>query len=534
MLSEDEDAFSLKPRHSSLVTAFNMAFQRQLLRGSVVVGFFSLLSAFSGILVETSIAAQLGLSKSSDSFYAAFTIPYILTNLFSATSQFSLVPFFSTLDSRDFMQDLGRGLSYVLNLMFLGLGLFALVGAFAAPWMMRAIAPGFTRPQVELATQLGRWLFLVVVPAGIAEVFRSFLLSRHSFVLSSAAGFIRNIVVILVILRGFDRLGPFSIVLGYLLGYLLQMLVLGLQIAISFPVRYSLTLTGSGEAFRRLRGAGTAQVGGALAWQVEVLAERMIASFLPAGTLTAVNYGSKILYTMVELLGGSVGTAALPQLARDAMGKTREVERKTFKDIAEISLFFTSPPAVFCLMLSHNIIRLVFERGHFTPAATGLMSRVFFYYCLSLVPLSFLRLLTFYLFARVESGAFLRLSILLYSLNLGFDLFYVGVLHLGARGIPLGLLMASVIVCALCIRRNLGDLRQALGRAELHLFGRNLLAAALTALAIGALRPWVTPPHSALQNLLHLVELCSAGSLAYMAALTVLRASPLAFRRSGK
>jgi putative peptidoglycan lipid II flippase len=216
------------------------------------------------------------------------------------------------------------------------------------------------------------------------------------------------------------------------------------------------------------------------------------------------------------------------------MGKTREVERKTFKDIAEISLFFTSPPAVFCLMLSHNIIRLVFERGHFTPAATGLMSRVFFYYCLSLVPLSFLRLLTFYLFARVESGAFLRLSILLYSLNLGFDLFYVGVLHLGARGIPLGLLMASVIVCALCIRRNLGDLRQALGRAELHLFGRNLLAAALTALAIGALRPWVTPPHSALQNLLHLVELCSAGSLAYMAALTVLRASPLAFRRSGK
>ena len=508
-------------RHSSLVT-------RPLLWGSAVVGFFSLLSAISGILVETSIAAQLGLSRNSDSFYVAFTIPYIITNLLSATSQFSLVPFFSTLDPHDSPEGLGRGVSYVVNLVFLGLGLFAAAGAAGAHWLMRGIAPGFTGSQIELATQLSRWLFLVIVPAGIAETFRSFLLSRHSFVLSSAAGFIRNVVVIAVILWRFDRYGPFSIVLGYLAGYLLQMLVLGVQIAVSFPVPYSLTLTGSGEAFRRLRGAGTAQVGGALAWQVVVLAERMIASFLPAGSLTAVNYGSKTLYTMVELLAGSVGTAALPRLARAAVNKGHEEERRTFKDITEISLFLTSPAVVFSLMLAHNIIRLVFERGHFTPAATGLMSRVFFCYCLSLFPLSFIRLLTFYLFARGEGGAFLRLSILLYSLNLGFDLFYVGVLRLGATGIPLGLLVAALFVSALSIQRNLGDLRQALGWAEVHLASKNLLGALVTALAVGALRLWVAPPHSGFQNFIYLCELCGAGSVVYLAALAALRVSPIA------
>lgn len=506
--------------HSSLAA-------RHLLWGSAVVGSFSLLSGISGILVETSIAAQLGLSRNSDSFYVAFTIPYIITNLLSATSQFSLVPFFSTLDPRDSREGLGRGVSYVLNLVFVGLGLFAAVGVLGAHWLMRGIAPGFTRPQIELATQLSRWLFLIIVPAGIAETFRSFLMSRHSFALSSAAGFVRNIVVIAVILWRFDRYGPFSIVLGYLAGYLLQVLVLGAQVVISFPVRYSLTLRGSGEAFRRLRGAGTAQVGGALAWQVVVLAERMIASFLPAGTLTAVNYGSKILYTMVELLGGSVGTAALPRLARAAVNKAHEEERKTFKDVSEISLFLTSPAVVFCLLLAHNIIRLVFERGNFTPAATGLMSRVFFYYCLSLLPLSFIRLLTFYLFARSESGAFLRLSILLYTLNLGFDLFYVGVLRLGAKGIPLGLLVASALVCALCVTRNLGNIRQALGRAELRVASRNLLGAVLTALAVWALRLWVAPPPSGFRNFMYLCELCGAGSVAYLAVLAALRALPV-------
>jgi putative peptidoglycan lipid II flippase len=393
---------------------------------------------------------------------------------------------------------------------------------------MRAIAPGFTRPQVELATQLSRWLFLLIVPAGIAETFRSFLLSRRSFVLSSAAGFIRNVVVIAIILTRFNRYGPFSIVLGYLAGYLLQMLALGVQMVISFPVRYSLTLTGTGEAFRRLRGAGTAQIGGALVWQAVVLAERMIASFLPAGTLTAVNYGSKILYTIVELLGGSVGTAALPQLSRAAINKAHEEERKTLKEISEISLFLTSPAVIFCLMLSHNIMRLVFERGNFTPAATGLMSRVFFCYCLSLLPLSFIRLLTFYLFARGESGAFLRLSILLYSLNLAFDLFYVGVLRWGANGIPLGLLMASALVAALSIQRNLGDLRQALGWPDVQLALKNFMGAISAALAMWGLRLWLLPPHSGLQNFTYICELCGTGSVVYFAALAALRVPPLA------
>jgi len=517
----------IETRHSSLAT-------RHLLRGSAVVGFFSLLSGVSGILVETSIAAQLGLSRNSDSFYAAFTIPYVITNLLSATSQFSLVPFFSTLDPSDSREGLGRGVSYVVNLAFLWLGLFAAVGALGAHWLMRGIAPGFTRSEIELATQLSRWLFLIIVPAGIAETFRSFLLSRHSFVLSSAAGFIRNIVVIAVILWEFSRYGPFSIVLGYIAGYLFQVLVLGAKIVTSFPVRYSLTLTGSGEAFRRLRGAGTAQVGGASAWQVVVLAERMIASFLPAGTLTAVTYGSKILYTMVELLGGSVGTAALPRLARAAMNKAHAEERKTFKDLSEISLFLTSPAVVFCLLLAHNIIRLVFERGNFTPVATGLMSRVFFCYCLSLLPLSFIRLLTFYLFARGEGGAFLRLSILLYSLNLGFDLFYVGVLRLGAKGIPLGLLVASVIVCALSINRNLGDLRRALGREEVRYASKNILGAVLTALAVWAFHLWVAPPHSGFRNFVYLCELCGAGSVVYLAALAALRTLPVGVRESLK
>jgi peptidoglycan biosynthesis protein MviN/MurJ (putative lipid II flippase) len=87
--------------------------KQQMLKSSVVVAFFNLLGGLSGILVETSIAANLGLSLRSDTFYVAYTIPYIITNLLTATAQFSMVPFFSSLESSKDENDLWHGFSYV-------------------------------------------------------------------------------------------------------------------------------------------------------------------------------------------------------------------------------------------------------------------------------------------------------------------------------------------------------------------------------------------------------------------------------------
>jgi len=81
-----------------------------------------------------------------------------------------------------------------------------------------------------------------------------------------------------------------------------------------------------------------------------------------------------------------------------------------------------------------------------------LMALVFFYYNFSLLFYSLLRLLTFRLFARGEAGPFLRLSLVWYGLNIAFDLFFVGVLGLGAKGIPLGMLGSSVVACVMAWR----------------------------------------------------------------------------------
>ena len=495
----------------------------------MVVGFFTLLGNLTGILVETSIAAKLGLSRSSDAFYVAFTVPYVISNLLSATGQFSLVPFFTTLEARHSSKELWKGFSYVVNVLFLGLGAVALVGAVTAPGVTRGIAPGLTRLQIEHATQLCQWLFLIIIPAGVTEAFRSFLFSQHRFALPSAAGLLRNAIVVALILLGFNRYGEYSIVLGYLAGYFFQMAVLGAQIMISFPVRYSLSLVGAEKTLRSLRGAGAAQLGGAAAWQVLVVGERMIASFLPAGTLTALNYGFKIVATLGELLSGSVGTAALPVLAKAIALKAQDSARRTFQTTLEISLVLASPVMIFCLFLSRNIIRLVFERGNFTPEATALMSTVFFYYALSLPLFAAFRLLVFYLFARGEAWWYMRLALFHYGVTLALDLLYVGLLQLGAKGIPLALLTSFILTLGLAVQRNLAEIRVFFDRSLGIFVAKNLFGSALAGLAVWGLRHWLEPPRTGFENFIYLCELCGAGSLVFFGALTASRTLPLSY-----
>ena len=486
----------------------------------MVVGTFSFLGSLTGILVEISIAANLGLTKASDTFYVAFTVPYIITNLISATGQFSLVPFFSSLDAQH-PEEVWRGFSYVINIVFAGLAALALLGSLGAPWLVRGIAPGFTPEQEQVAAQLARWLFIIIIPAGVAEIIRSFLFSQHRFAVPSSANFFRNATVVLSVLFGFRRYHYYSIIFGYMAGYLLQFAVLGAQLVVSFPVRYSLSFRGSGEAFRNLHGAGLAQMATAVSWQGVVIVERIIASFLPPGTLTALAYGLKIMSTISEILAGSAGTAALPRISRAVAHKAVDEVRGVLRDTLEISLALVAPPMVFCLMLSHNIIRLFFERGRFTHDAASLMALVFFYYSLALVPFAAVRLMNFYLFACNEASSFFRLAIFQYTLNIGFDLFYIGVLHTGAKGIPLGMLTAVVAACGYAWLRNMGSVRGAIDRLLGWFTLKVATGCALAAVAVWALRAWMAAPVSGLGNFVYLCVTCGAGSVMYLLVLTI-------------
>ena len=165
--------------------------------------------------------------------------------------------------------------------------------------------------------------------------------------------------------------------------------------------------------------------------------------------------------------------------------------------------------------------RMVFERGSFTRDATVLMAMVFFYYTLSLLPYSFIRLLTFYLFARNEPQVYLKLSIFAYSLTVGFDLIFVGLLGMGAKGIPLGMLAGFSITSILLVQRNAGEIRNILDRTLGSFAARNLASGLLAAATAWGLGGWMKPATNASGDFVYLCAVCGAGSVVYLVSLAI-------------
>ncbi len=490
----------------------------------MVVGFFSFAGSATGILVEISIAAHLGLSRGSDTFYVALTVPYIITNLITATGQFTLVPFFSSFDTDERRGQLWHGFSYALNLVAAGLILIAIPGAALAPWIVRGVAPGLMRGQSMMSARLARWLFLMIVPAGAAEVFRSFLFSQHRFALGSAAGFFRNVSIIAFIWCGFHRFGDYSIVMGYCVGYCAQLCILGGQVVWSFPVRYRPILRGAGKPFRQLHGAGASQIVGAIGVQAVMIVERVLASFLPPGTITALNYGLKIISTISELVAGSVGTSVLPALSRAVTRQSEAEEREIVQNAVEIALALVSLVTACCLALPGPIMQLMFQRGSFSAGATARMALIFFCYSLCLLPLSGLRLLNFYMFARHEMKGYLYLSALYTGLACALYALFVRVFHLGAKGVPLGLLTALILTGVAAYGHDLAGIQSVFDRTLAALAGKDMTALAIAGLAMWRLSLVFRTPRGVPELLLFLCALCGVGCMIFLAIVIALKA----------
>jgi len=108
-----------------------------------------------------------------------------------------------------------------------------------------------------------------------------------------------------------------------------------------------------------------------------------------------------------------------------------------------------------------------------------------------------------------------------YALNIGFDLFYIGVLHTGAKGIPLGMLTAVVAACGYAWLRNMGNVRGAIDRLLGWFTLKVAAGCALAAVAVWALSAWMAAPVSGLGNFVYLCVTCGAGSVVYLMVLTV-------------
>ncbi|WP_028784045.1 murein biosynthesis integral membrane protein MurJ [Thalassobacillus devorans] len=445
-------------------------------------GMVTVLSAFGklfGFVREALIASFFGASGTADVFFVAFLIPTILFTALGTGIQAGIVPLYIQEKERS-----GEQASHLLqrlgSFFILSSAALTLLAYLLVVPLVHIFAPGFTNAQSDLAVILTMIMLPSLVFMTIQSLTQGVLHSNEKFGLPAWAPLVNNLVIILFMYLLYDWLGIHGLAIGVLIGSAMQLVIQlpGLQkgerIAITFKFwqEWS-TLKKVLKPFMPI-------IIASLVVQLNLVVDRVVSSFLEEGSVSALNYGNRLLWLPLSIILMPISTILYPYLSR--------VATKGFQAFMDISnqgvkaiIMLAIPLQVVMVIEADSLVQLAFERGAFDDKASMLTSQAFVFFAVAL-PFFALRdylMNSFYAFKLAKMAMYSCLYGVGLNILLSVSLAY----WLGVGGVALATSLSMVFQTVFLYRYLVKQTVSGTERPAQHLFR---LAGVLILLLIGS------------------------------------------------
>lgn len=362
---------------------------------AVLIGCFLLLSKILGLARDKILAHIFGAGNILDAYYAAFRLPDLIFNLLilgALTAGF--IPIYLEVRQKS-KEDSEALAASIFNIILILLAFFSLFIIIFAPYLMKAIVPGFDADKRALAVALTRIMALSPLFLGVSSVFGGILQGRKRFLAYSIAPLFYNLGIIfgavaLVRFFGIYGLGA-GVVLGAFLHFIVQMAA-AYSIGFRFNFRQIVAPQIKDNAAKIFRLMAPRIVGMAVS-QLNIFVVTIFASGIAAGSIAVYSFASNLASLPVDLFGLAYAVAVFPSLGEDAArGDIKKIIADMSSAISRV-LFFIIPSTILFLLLRAQIVRVVLGSGRFDWPATIRTSNALAFFALSMFASALLPLL---------------------------------------------------------------------------------------------------------------------------------------------
>ncbi len=468
---------------------------RQIAQAAGIVMLAYIASGVLGIVRQSAINAAFGADVELDAFMAAQRVPETLFVLVAGGALGSaFIPVFTRFLALGDDDGAGRLAGGVITLLVLAATLLAgLAFVLAGPIARHLLVPDAAPDTQALTVELMRIMLLTVIIFGISGLFMGILNAHQHFLAPALAPSMYNLGLIfgaLVLARGGNIHGlAWGAVLGAGLHLAVQVPAL-LRVKFRYRPAFGLNVPGVREVLLlmgpRVLGLGVVQVN---FWVNTALASGMV-----EGSVTALGVAFALMFTVIGVLGQSVGTAVFPTLSTLGALKDADDFRRTLARALSSVLFLSIPAGIGMAVVSRPVIALLFERGEWTSADTAGTAWALALFSVGLAGHTVLEILVRAFYALHDTWTPVKVGTATMLLNIALSLALIHAMGYPdttefRRGPFGGLALAMSIATALestalwiILRRRTGGLdeRRVLGSAA-----RTLVASALMALAVG-------------------------------------------------
>ncbi len=393
------------------------------------VGGYTLLSRLTGFARDIMLAAILGGGAPADAFFVAWRLPNSFRAIFAEGAfNTAFIPAYAHVQGKGGETSARLFADRIFTLLFLSQVVLLVVAWLFMPQALRILAPGFSEDpeQRHLAIELTRITFPYLLLITLVTLYGGMLNVMQRFASAAAASIFLNLAMMATLaLAAFFPSAGHAAAWGVLISGFLQYFLLAGDLARhgGLPRFAPLRLDEDVRAFFRAIGPATI---GSMGTQVAVFADTIIATFLPAGALSALYYAERLYQLPIGVIGIAIGTVLLPEMSRRLAAEDHSGAMASQRRAFEFTLLFSVPFVAAFLTVPDAITRAAFVRGNFTPAEAMAASVTLAAYAVGLIPFVLIRsaIATFY--ARKDTATPVKASLIGLSVNLLLKILLMG------------------------------------------------------------------------------------------------------------
>lgn len=354
-----------------------------LVKAAVGVAIIGLASKLLGFLREVVLAKYFGASAATDAYLVALVIPGVLVAALISAITVTFIPIFAESREKHGEKEAMGLVNSTMNLLLLVSAILGGAGMFFAPRIVAMLAPGFNGAQAALAVDLTRIMFPAVLAMAMNGLATAVLQSKGSFWIPAAIGFPYNLIMIAGIVLSTHFGGIAGVAVATALAIFSQAVFQALALHRA-GYRYRPVLDLKEEGLRKMGLLIWPVLIGTAAGQINTVVDRWLASTLREGSISALNYGYKLVTLPMGLIVSAVTSVTFPLFAQIAAAGRREELGKVYLETAKILILFFVPLTVGMIILREPFVRAAFQRGAFDAGSTGATAVALMYYSLGL------------------------------------------------------------------------------------------------------------------------------------------------------
>lgn len=347
---------------------------RQIISAMATVAILNTLLIGSSTARELLFAREFGVSGAVDALLFAYAVPVFVTGVLSSAFASGVVPTLVRIREAEGHE---AAAAFFTQLIALTLLLFiAIVALLLAtfPLIVSLLASRFEAAEIALTIRLFRILTPVVVLGGLNAQMSAVLAGVERFGAATVTPAITPAIVAVTLALGHGHLTLGGVAAAIVGGAAVESVVLAAMLHSCHLWRRP-RFDAHPEIAILSRQYG-ALVIGSLMMSLTTITDQSMAMMLGRGAVSTLAYGNRVVSAAAGLAALAVGTAVLPYFSKMVAADDRAALRKSVGRFVVLLLAVTTPVAIALIVFAVPIVRLLFQRGHFTPADTLAVARV--------------------------------------------------------------------------------------------------------------------------------------------------------------